>query len=494
MKAIMIMFDSLNRRLLQPYGCEWTHTPNFRRLAEHTVRFDNCYAGSLPCMPARRELHTGRYNFLHRSWGPLEPFDDSMPELLRMNGIYTHLTTDHYHYFEDGGCTYHTRYSSYESFRGQEGDAWKPLVDFAVPATRNTCGEPEDQWIRQDYVNRRFMPTAAQQSQTMTFQAGLEFIDNNHDADNWFLHIETFDPHEPFFTDNEYKQLFPHDYSGPDYDWPEYRPVDDSDSKKDINHLRMEYASLLAMCDASLGRVLDAMDNYSLWEDTLLIVNTDHGFLLGEHKMMGKCYCPFFNEVAHIPLFIWDPNLKKKGESCASLIQTIDLPATLLAHFGVVPPADMLGLPIQDTLKTGKPLHEVVMFGIFGGLVSCTDGRYLYMRQPAETDVPLYQYTLMPTRHGGRRAFIDRRELQTARLHAPFSFTKGMPVLKIMYSHQNGQHQYPTVLYDLKEDPYQSRPIKDEQQETRLLQMMQVLMQENDTPSEQYLRYGLMNL
>lgn len=63
MKAIMIMFDSLNRRFLEPYGCRETITPNFLRLAQKTVRFENSYAGSLPCIPARRELHTGRYNF-----------------------------------------------------------------------------------------------------------------------------------------------------------------------------------------------------------------------------------------------------------------------------------------------------------------------------------------------------------------------------------------------------------------------------------------------
>ena len=87
MKAIMVMFDSLRRDLLPPYGCDWVHAPNFRRLAEHAVTFDNHYVGSLPCMPARRELHTGRHNFLHRGWSPLEPFDDSMPELLKKSGV-----------------------------------------------------------------------------------------------------------------------------------------------------------------------------------------------------------------------------------------------------------------------------------------------------------------------------------------------------------------------------------------------------------------------
>lgn len=52
----------------------------------------------------------------------MEPYDDSMPEILKKNGIYSHLNSDHYHYWEDGGCTYHNRYSSWENVRGQEGD------------------------------------------------------------------------------------------------------------------------------------------------------------------------------------------------------------------------------------------------------------------------------------------------------------------------------------------------------------------------------------
>lgn len=98
MKAIMLIFDSLNRHMLPPYGCDWVHAPNFERLAARSITFDNAYVGSMPCIPARRELHTGRYNFLHRSWGPLEPFDDSMPQLLKDHGVHTHLVSDHGHY------------------------------------------------------------------------------------------------------------------------------------------------------------------------------------------------------------------------------------------------------------------------------------------------------------------------------------------------------------------------------------------------------------
>ena len=129
MKAIMVMFDSLNRHMLPPYGCDWTHAPNFQRLSEKTLTFDTSYVCSMPCMPARRDLHTGRPNFLHRSWGPLEPFDDSMPELCHTAGVHSHKVTDHHHYWEDGGATYHQRFRTHEFVRGQEGDWWKGDVD-----------------------------------------------------------------------------------------------------------------------------------------------------------------------------------------------------------------------------------------------------------------------------------------------------------------------------------------------------------------------------
>ena len=80
-RCVVVMYDTLCRHFLPNYGNEWVISPNFERLAKRSIQFENFYVGSMPCMPARREMHTGRYNFLHRSWGPLEPFDDSMPSI-----------------------------------------------------------------------------------------------------------------------------------------------------------------------------------------------------------------------------------------------------------------------------------------------------------------------------------------------------------------------------------------------------------------------------
>ena len=67
MRIVYAMFDTLNRRSLEPYGGSTIKTPNFDRLAAHSVTFDNHYVGSLPCMPARREI--GRRMALLRTAG-----------------------------------------------------------------------------------------------------------------------------------------------------------------------------------------------------------------------------------------------------------------------------------------------------------------------------------------------------------------------------------------------------------------------------------------
>jgi arylsulfatase A-like enzyme len=490
MKAIIVMFDSLNRHMLPPYGCEWVHAPNFERLAERTAVFENCYVGSMPCMPARRELHTGRYNFLHRSWGPIEPFDDSMPEILRKSGVYTHLITDHAHYWEDGGATYHTRYESYELVRGQEADQWKGQVEAppdTPPRTRiQSPDQPERMWV-QDWINRRYLPTPEEQPQAETFRLGLEFIRLNHQADNWLLQIETFDPHEPFFTHQRFKDLYPHAYRGTLLDWPSYGPV--VESPEEVEHIRLEYAALLSMCDEQLGGVLDLMDELGMWRDTLLIVCTDHGFLLSEHDWWAKNVQPWYNENAHTPLFIYDPRSGRAGERRQSLVQMIDFPATLLDFFGVPLPKDMQGVPLAGTIAADVPVREAALFGVHGGHVNVTDGHYAYMRAPASPEnKPLYEYTLMPT-HIRSRFGVD--ELRTAELAEPFNFTKGVRPLKIEACPWIKAHPFGTLLFDLAVDPGQEHPLHDPEVEARMIRLLIRLMVDNDAPPEQFERLGL---
>jgi len=487
MKAIMIMFDSLNKHFLPCYGNEWIKAPNFERLAKKTVTFDKFYAGSLPCMPARRELHTGRLNFLHRSWGPLEPFDVSMPNLLKEAGIYTHLITDHFHYFEDGGSTYHNRYNTWEMVRGQQGDPYVGMVNNPeIPACQNPRKINLDNW-RQDWVNRKVIDTEDKQPMPITFNMGLDFIDRNKDEDNWFLQLETFDPHEPFYTMEHYKELYPHLYEGEHYDWPNYGKVDDDDDTKE--HLKLQYAALISMCDAYLGKVLDKMDELNLWEDTMLIVNTDHGFMLGEKQWYGKNIQPFYNEIVNLPFFIYDPSSKEEGTRREALAQTIDIAPTLLDHFNQPIPKVMQGKSLRPVIKEDAVIRETALFGMHGGHVNITDGHHVYMRANTTKDNgPLNEYTLMPTH---MREMFTTDELQQIEMIDKDSFNFiPCKAMKIKTSSFLSPDMHGHLLYDLKSDPKQLKPLDDKILELKMAKKMMVAMHENDAPKEQYLRLG----
>jgi arylsulfatase A-like enzyme len=262
-----------------------------------------------------------------------------------------------------------------------------------------------------------------------------------------------------------------------------------SETPEQIAHLRYENAALHSMCDYYLGTVLDMMDELDLWKDTLLIVCTDHGFLLGEHGWWAKVVQPFYDEVAHTPLFIWDPRSGKHGERRSSLVQNIDWAPTLLEFFGAPSPAGMQGKPLRATIADDTPVRAAGLFGLHGAHVNVTDGRYVYMRAPikAEND-PLCEYTLMPTHM--RNAFKPE-ELQDIRLAEPFPFTKGCRTMKINANTWTNAHQFGTLLFDLQADPRQERPLQDAAIEARMIEHMVRLMGENDAPAEQYERLGL---
>ncbi|MGF1475234.1 MAG: sulfatase [Geminicoccaceae bacterium] len=504
MRAIFCLFDSLNRSAVGVYGAGQVKTPNFDRFAGRATTYDNHYVGSLPCMPARRDIHTGRLNFMHRSWGPLEPFDNSFPELMKQAGIYSHMVTDHAHYFEDGGASYHGRFSSYDFIRGQEYDAWKAMVEPPMERFREIYspkhyhfGTDQEAEGRASYrlqhaINSEFMVDEADYPGPKCYASALEFLDTNRRADNWFLHIECFDPHEPFRAPERFKEAYQTGYNGGVLNWPLYTKV--KESPQEIAEIRANYAALVAMCDAYFGKLLDDMDAHNMWEDTALILSTDHGFLLSEHDWWGKNLQPYYRELANIPLIVHDPRRPERaGTRSAKLTQTHDLMPTLLDLFGIPVPAEVQGLSVLNEAE-----REVAVYGMFGGPIGITDGRFAYHLYPEDLYAPgLHEYTLMPM-HVNTLFRAD--EMKTATLREPFGFTKEMPVLKIdalmtadrIPIHDKEAFQdIGTRLYDLATDPEQTTPFRDPAIEDRLAKALVAVLRAHECPREIYHRYGL---
>ena len=492
MRIVQVMFDTLSKDYLPNYGNPWVIAPNFQRLEKTCCRFDQFYGGSMPCMPARRELHTGQYNFLHRSWGPLEPFDFSAIEALKQKGVYTHLCSDHSHYWEDGGATYHNRYDTWVGFRGQEGDRWMPhdgSLHESIP--KRSPLSKEGISVQQHYANMMKMQKEEDYSSVKTFAAGMEFIELHKDADDWFLQIESFDPHEPYEVPQTYRDMYGLK-DAPYFNWGTYMEIDSEKHQEELAFIRKEYAALITMCDHYLGKVLDMMDMYDMCKDTILIVNTDHGFLLGEHEFLGKNFPPMYEELVHLPFFLHLPN--KEPMTISALCQTIDIPATLLDAFQLPIPKRMMGKSLLSLLEgTCHTLHEDILYGVFGSYVCYFDGEYTLMKAPFTKDnTPLYQYTLMPTR---TRGFIEDAYLQQAKLCMMDEYSHHIPVLQIPSSPIKicgyERARIKDVLFSLTNDPKQKHPIVEEKQYDFICRKLVKKMKEAQAPQEQFVRLGL---
>ncbi|NLD54018.1 MAG: sulfatase [Burkholderiaceae bacterium] len=506
MKVVFVLFDSLNRHALSCYAgsAERVRTPNFQRLADRGVVFDRHFVGSLPCMPARRDIQTGRLNFLHRGWGPLEPFDRSIAEILQEQGVYTHLITDHYHYFEDGGTGFHGRYSSWEFIRGQEKDKWRPRLRPQVDRFAERFHERQHDF-REDpngklpyYVNRDYLERTGLFPLTQCFDSADRFLEHHHADDDWFLHLECFDPHEPFFAPDRFLSPGVAALGGKIFDWPSY-------GKSDLNPdllalLRGNYEALVAACDEQLGRLLDRFDRHDLWADTWLVLTTDHGLLLGEKEYLGKNRPPFFNEVAHIPLLVAPPRATDlQPRRAASLTQTIDLMPTMLDIFNLPLPPEVQGRSLLPLLSADDPgrAQGGCIFGQFGAAINFTDGRHTYFRYPVpDRAAALNQYTLMPMH---MRSYFEAMEFVDAQVTGSLPFTRGYPVWRLpvrLDAKANMTRRYPllearTVIHDIESDPAQASPIEDPVLERALERKLVSLLRANDAPLELYDRYGL---
>ena len=487
MKTLFLVLDTVRADYLGCYGNSWVQTPNLDRLAKTGFTFDNHWVGSLPCMPARREFMTGRHNFLDRGWGLIEPFDDVLPVELRKRGVFSHIATDHQHYFELGGGNYHVAFDTWDFHRGQEYDPWVSLVD--APALPEHLGRHHPQNV----ANRSRQIEEEDFSGPRTVQSAIRWLEDNQKSDNWFLQVELFDPHEPFYCPQKYRDLYHDTWAGPQFDWPNYDIV--KESPEAVEHIRKCYAALLTMTDHWCGKLFRKLEELQLFDETLIVFTTDHGTMLGERQYWMKIFMPVYPEIGKIPLVIKPPRLRH-AERIGALTQTTDVMPTFLDFHGAARPPHVSGHSLRPLLEQGEISREDIIFGYFGMGLNLTDGRHLYMRNPVRDDCgPLHAYTAMPTQFITTwypRDLYDRIEMGRYLGH-----TYNIPLYKIPHTGQMpralpGQPSF-TGRHELFELPYisESTSVDDTKIEARLARRMVEQLRRLGAPPEHLVRLGL---
>ncbi len=494
-RVVVVLLDSLNRHMLGSYGGQEFETPNLDRLAARSVRFEQHHSGSLPCMPARHDLLCGALDFLWKPWGSIELWEEPITVNLRRAGVPTALFTDHPHLFETGGENYHSDFMAWDYLRGHESDPWRTRPDpswMGAPSFGRGRFPYDDSrgWFRgeDDFPGPR------------TMQATARWL--HEDAphhESFFVWVDEFDPHEPFDVPEPWASRYDPEWEGPHLIWPPYadKGVERGIlSEREGRQVRASYGAKLSMIDHWLGRVLDAMDENDLWQDTAFVLCTDHGHYLGEDDVWGKPAVPVRGTLGHIPLLIAMPGVAPRA--CDALTTTVDLHATI---------ADLFDVPIQHRTH-GRSLlpvlegrqeqvREELLCGIYGRQVHLIDSRHRYARGPAAANAPLSLWS-------NRWSTMPLMGMRDVRLPVPDdrAVLDRMPGSKIPVIRQPfregdllpywSQGTPPgSFLWDRHEDPTEQQNLAGTPDEAGLAERLREALRAIEAPPDQLDRLGL---
>ena len=389
MNIILIVFDSLRRDCVGVYGSpEWgeVEVPHFRAFAEQSVVLTQAYPNVLPTLPARVSLYTGKQVFPFENgdfhlkgdfvgapgWGPIPEEDPTLAELLSAAGYRTAMIGDLYHMFKPSK-NFWRGFDQWTFLRGREIDParsgprlteqeleyWLPLEVRKVLADIEPTDEQQAQaveFIQKCIMNLRGRNSEVDYFSPRVFQEASLWLEQNQDADKFFLAIECFDPHEPWLVPSHYRKIYLKE-EGPEQVITYYGDVS-SMSTYLLERTRANYRGSVTQCDRWFGYLIETLRVLGRLENTMVIVTADHGHSLGEEGFLGKQGYPSRPEVFEIPLMVRFPGAENSGKVLDNYIQHVDMTATILDAAGVKPDHPIDGHSFLQYLSSDTLIHR----------------------------------------------------------------------------------------------------------------------------------------
>jgi len=359
MRILYIDIDTLRPDHLGCYGYHRSTSPNIDRIASQGVRFENLYATDVPCLPSRTALLTGRFG-IH-------------------NGVVNHGGAAAEPFIEGPGRGFQSTLSNTSWIRCLR-DAGLRTV------TISPFGERHSAWHWYANFNEMYNPgKGGMERADEIAPVALDWITRNAKTDDWFLHVNFWDPHTPYRTPANFGEPFaqqplpgwlteelrrehwtgcgPHsaqEVNGYDterttFAGPYPRQPIQMDSMAAVRKMFDGYDTGVLYADHYIGRILDALAEQGVLDDTVIIITADHGESLGElntygdHQFADQTTC-------RVPLIVRWPGVTdgQAGRVDAALHYHFDFAATMIELLGHSVPAIWDGISFADRLRQGK--------------------------------------------------------------------------------------------------------------------------------------------
>lgn len=344
---ILITLDALRSDHLGCYGYMRDTSPTIDRLAREGIIFTNYIAPSSHTAPSNASLITSTYPNVHnvKDWGyQFSPgISTTLPMILKKHGYNTAFISDQLALplikgFERGFNTFNT----INAFTYGPVSKRKRVIEITDWAIN---------WLR------------------------------NNKEKKFFLWIYYLSPHGPYLPSSPYDKMFVHDqyykinksvpisedlYSqSPIGTIPRYLTVN---GINDVGYYISQYDGEIRRVDDQIGRLLSELKNEGIFQNAIIIINSDHGEALGEHERYFCHANSLYEELIRIPLIIWSKNMSF-GRVIASQVRTIDLMPTILNMLGIRPDV-MQGQSFLPLINGGGDKFPLFAYGELFNLVS----------------------------------------------------------------------------------------------------------------------------
>ena len=316
----------------------WFKTPNMDRLAAEGVRFRNMFVTNSLCSPSRACFLTGQYNHINQvinNHTPMPLGTRTSGTILGENGYSTAYVGKFHH------------------------DSQKERPGFQYVASYIGQGKYDDCPFN---VNGTITPTTGWIDDVATDYAIQYMKDHVAGADKekpFFLVLGLKSPHDPRTPPARDAELFADTVWSnpvPNLDiYPPFRPIPPKPKHTPPGHVPMDIRVInkfrcIYAADEEVGRVLGALDDLKVADNTMIIFVGDNGYYEGEHTLGDKRTA--YDESMRIPLLVRWPKLKEKGVTRDQMVLNVDLAPTMLDLAGVPIPSDMQGMSWRPLLES----------------------------------------------------------------------------------------------------------------------------------------------
>lgn len=420
---IFLMADDQRADALSCAGHPFIQTPNIDRLAGEGVRFENAYTVAPVCAPSRTSFLLGQHQRTHkigfssRNIMSEAQWSHSYPELLRQAGYYTGFIG------KFGVEKYDFKGRGHEKFDFWKAhDGWAPFYPKENPKDNTTIyndceadfitpimGECMEQFLEQAPADQPFCLSVSFSAP----HASVATTMMEKSQGGWMMNkAANTDPRitgHPVYGDlyRDLEITIPPTMDGyPERYFPKH-VMDQEQGRQtcyaysyntaSVTEHNYRYAQLITGVDEQVGRLVKALEQKGVADNTIIIYSSDNGLLMGEYNQGGKSL--IMDLACRVPFIVYDPRLSSgtKGRVIQKPILSIDLAPTLLTYAEVEIPEELQGTPLQAVMRDASNGREAVLleslFALRGNPLQegIRSGRWKYIKYQRSENQAKYQ-------------------------------------------------------------------------------------------------------